>query len=197
MKTYDIQTIYQWPPFARNIVIAAISILIFIFLYVIDISSYKIQIEQGIKQEADLKQQLQLMLQKQVTVKGNIEQLPMITALLQEWQQRILTKKELPDFLNNIIKAGQANHLKINSFNPANEIRDGIYYKTPVNMDMTGTYDEIARFISQLANMPKLVSIDAFLIRREIDRNSTTENAKPLNSDDVLTAKLDIEIYRK
>jgi len=198
MVNYDVKNIYQWPLGAKALVIAAIAILLFILGYVADISSYKIQIVNSIKQEADLKEQLQLMLDRQITIKRNIAELPTLKILLANWQQKILSKNELPRILDEILKTGQANQLKIVSFNPANEIKDGIYYKTPVSVDLTGTYDQIATFISQLANMPKLVNIDAFALNRNSDQNtSAVDDSQPLNSDTMLTAQLDIEIYRK
>lgn len=196
MVNYDIKNIYQWPIQAKALVCATAFLLIFILLYIILTVPEKAEIAKSIKHEKDLKDQLKMMLDRQVTVKANIAQLPAIKSILAQWQEKIYTKNELPNALNEIMKLGQANNLKITSFNPADEIKDGIYYKTPVNMDITGTYDHISRFISQIANMPKLVNIDAFLITRTKELNAGKDSG-PLNSNDVLTAKLDIEIYTK
>lgn len=197
MINYDVKKIYQWPVGPRVIVFLVAALIVFLICYMIDIPSFKSIIEYDVKQEADMKQQLQLMLDQQITVKGNIAQLPAIKALLQEWQQKIITKPELQSLQNEILKLGQNNQLKINVFNPDDEVKDGIYYKIPVAIDMSGTYDQIANFISQLANMPKLININSFIVSRLQDDNKAPQEIKPLNSDEVLNAKVDIEIYRK
>lgn len=198
MVNYDVKNMYNWPIGARLLVIFLASLLLFILGYVMDISRFKKQILASVHQEENLKEQLQLMMDKQIKIKSSIADLPTIKGLLANWQGKILSKNELPGMLNEILKTGQVNHLKITAFDPANEIKDGIYFKTPVSIDMTGTYDQIATFISQLANMPKLVNIDAFSLNNHSDKTvATTDETKPLNSNELFTAKLDIEIYRK
>jgi len=197
MVHYDFKKIYEWPVGARAMVLAFVSILILILGYVIDIWPYQSQINRDRSQESDLKNQLQLMINQQFAMKNDIAQLPTVKALLLNWQQNILTKDELPGVLDDILKVGQNNNLKIVAFNPANEVKDGIYYKTPVSIDMTGTYNQIATFISQLANMPKIINIDAFSISNDKSKLALTESAPLATSDELLTAELDIEIYRK
>jgi type IV pilus assembly protein PilO len=197
---YDVKRIYEWPLGARVLVLAVISILILLLGYVIDIRPYKEKIQIGRQQESDLKGQLQLMFDKQITMVHDIAQLPDLKALLAKWQQNILSKDELPGVLDQILKLGQDSQLKIVAFNPAREVKDGIYYKTPVTIDMNGTYDQIAAFISKLANMPKIVNIDDFTLNNNSEKTSTvtvTDNTQGLASDTILTAQLDIEIYRK
>lgn len=197
MVNYDIKNIYQWPQKPKLVAITSISLLIFILGLVIDIFPYKSQIAHSIKQEEDLKQQLQLMYDRQVTLKHDITHLPEMQATLLDWQQRIVMKPEVPSLLTNILKAGEANHLKITTFNPGNEIKEGIYYKTSINIDLGGTYDQIANFISQLANMPSLVNIKGFTISRNKTAGAIADYTRALNSDTALNAKMEIEIYRR
>jgi type IV pilus assembly protein PilO len=198
MVNYDFKKIYEWPLGARWLVLAAISVTILLLGYFIDINSYKDLIKTNVQQEIDLRKQLQLMIEKQVTMKGDIVQLPRSKALLTDWQKKIISKNELPGLLDTILRTGQNNNLKIIAFSPDKEVADGPYFKTPVSMDITGTYDQIAEFISQLANMSKLVNIDNYTISN-LNENKifVSNNAESLTSDVILTAKLNIEIYRK
>jgi len=201
MTNYDIKKMYDWPLGLRVLVIVLISIVLFILGYVIDVAHYKVSIASSMQQESNLKEQLQLMVDKQLNVKSSIEELPTEKLLLSRWQQNILSKDELPGMLNEILKIAQNNHLKVIAFDPVSEVKDGMYFKTPISMDITGTYDQIATFISQLANMQKLVNIATFVISRNTDPNANTmiadDTGQPLNSDAILSTKLDIEIYRK
>jgi type IV pilus assembly protein PilO len=197
MVQYDIKKIYEWPIGARALVLAFVSVMVLILGFIVDIWPYQSQFNNDKLQEVDLKNQLQLMINQQYVMKNDIAQLPTVKALLVNWQKNILTKNELPDILDEIIKIGQNNSLKIIAFNPATEVKDGIYYKTPVSIDMTGTYNQIANFISQLANMPKIINIDSFTLSNNQKNVASTDETQLTTSDVLLTGELDIEIYRK
>ncbi|VVC77065.1 hypothetical protein AQUSIP_23920 [Aquicella siphonis] len=198
MQNLDIKKIYEWPLGMRALVYGLIFVFVFYLGYQLDISPYQLQIKNSVLQEDDLKRQLQLMHENQRKVTRDVEQLPKAKALLSEWQKNIITKNELPDLLDDILKAGTASQLKITTFDPAAEIKDGIYYKTPVSINLSGTYDQIATFISQLANMPKMVNIDAFILNNDAQNDpAASVDSRPLNSNDILSAVLDIDIYRK
>jgi len=199
MMYYDVKRIYAWPLAVRTVIVIIVSLSIIYLGYLLNLSAYQMQISTNLQQEEDLKQQLKLMLNKQSAITNDIYHLPILKAKLNKWQQNIATAQEVPGLLNVILQYGETNHIKMVTFNPGKEIKDGIYYKTPVSMELAGTYDQIATFISQLANMPKLVNIDTFSLTRESEKDLSVSDSSsnPLNSDDMLSAQLDIEIYRK
>jgi type IV pilus assembly protein PilO len=195
MLDYDVNKMYEWPLPARAFILVFVFSLVVYLGYFFDLSSYNYQIRNSIEQESDLKQQLMLLINKQATMKNEIIQLPKLKNTLALWQQKIISKTGLPGLLDQILKYGEDNQIKIKTLDPGNEVKDGMYYKNSVKIDMTGTYDEIANYISQIANMPEMIIIDKYTLSKEIVDLSA--NSKPLNSDDILSADLTIDIYRK
>lgn len=195
MMDYDVHKMFEWPLPARVFILAFISLMIIFLGYFFDVSSFQADIQSSLAQEDDLKQQLTLLINKESTIKNDITQLPKLKNTLAQWQEKFVTTSGFPVLLDQILKYGEDNHLKINTVDPGNEVKEGMYYKSPVKINMTGTYDDIANFISQIANMPQMVIIDKYTLNNEI--TGAAENSKPLNSDDVLSAELEIDIYRK
>lgn len=198
MMDYDLKNIPEWPLPARAIIFTLAAVSIFAIGYFIDISPYRNYIVTSVQQEADLKRQIQSLIESQVKIKNEIAQLPTLKAKLKDWQTNIVDKADLPAMLNEVLKTAQNNHLKIINFDPGNESKDGIYHKTPVNIDVVGTYDQIAQYVSDLANMSKLVNIDTVFIYDSTPNQPSADNTyTALNSDEVLSAEIDIEIYTK
>lgn len=195
MKEYDVKKMYEWPLLGRGFILAFLFFIIIYLGYLFDLSSYYFQIQTSIDQEADLKQQLSLLINKQATYTNDIIQLPKLKNVLSQWQQKIISKGELPALLDQLLNMSERDQLKIKSLDPSGEVKDGIYYKNPVVISMTGTFDEIASYISQIANMPELIVIDKYSFSKDV--TNLSDNAKPLNSDDMLSADLSIDIYRK
>jgi len=195
MLNYDVRKIYAWPMPVQWLIFFVTMIVILFLGYFFHLLPYKNNTVLIAQQEADLKRQLKLIIEKRVMATNDISQAPTIKKVLADWQKNIITKSELPSLLDEILKLGENNHLKVTLFNPANEVKDGIYSKTPVSMSISGNYDQIATFISQLVNMPKLVSLEAFTIVD--DNDQTTLNAHQLNSSEIMQAQLAIGIYRK
>lgn len=198
MLNYDLKNIHEWPLPGRLIIITLSAISIFVLGYLIDIAPYRNYIATSVQQEEDLKRQLQSLIESQVKIKNEIAQLPKLKAKLKDWQTHIVDKADLPVMLNEILRTAQDNHLKIINFDPGNETKDGVYHKTPLNIDVIGTYDQIAQYVSDLANMPKLVNVDTVIISDSTPNQPSSDNTyNPLNSDEPLSAEIDVEIYTK
>lgn len=198
MMNYDVKKMYEWPRSIRMVVLCLCVIILLFLGYFMDLSPMQSQIVSDDQQVEDAKQQLEMMLNKQVSIANNITQLPKMKAILKDWQQRIVDKSEFPGLLDTILKYGESNNLKFNNFGPSTEIKAGIYTKVPIKIEMTGTYDEIATFLSQVANMQKMILIDDFTIIKQGQMGaSSAETFTSLTSDQLLTGELTLEIYRK
>jgi len=197
MINYDVKKIYEWPFLAQLFIMVIVSLFIIYFGYFIDLIPLQNQIKTIYQQELDLKDQFKVSLDQQVAITNDILLLPKLQQLLVLWEQRFITAPDLPALLDAILKSGQENGLKFNLFDPGSEVKQGKYTMIPLRINMTGTYDQIASFMSQVANMPKLVVIGKFTLSNEAaSEDQANSNPEPINSDLGLTADLTLEIYR-
>lgn len=65
---------------------------------------------------------------------------------------------EVPDLLVDITQAGLGRGLEFVTFKPEVEQRKDFYAEFPINLQVTGTYHELAMFISDVAALPRIVT---------------------------------------
>lgn len=215
MINYDVKKMYEWPLPIQFIVIGLVAVILLYLGYITDISSLQREIETGYSNEQDLKKQLTASYMKQISAANDMVDLSQLQETLKQWQGKLIDASQLPDLQDQILKLGQQSQLKIDSFNPSTPIKDGEYTKIPITISAVGTYDQIASFLSQVANMNNLVRIADFTIGRlptvgskqanqitNVQNNaanddSTADQTSVINSDTLLKADLNLEIYRK
>jgi type IV pilus assembly protein PilO len=66
---------------------------------------------------------------------------------------------EVPDLLIDITQAGLGRGLSFQLFQPGKENKKGFYAELPVSLRVTGTYHELAQFISDVSALPRIVTI--------------------------------------
>lgn len=188
------KNVYDWPLTTRMLVIGLVCAGVFYLGYQWDLVSLKSQLSTGVQQEQDLKQQLELVIKKQLTVKNEILKFTTLQGMLVEWQKKLSNYGELPQVLDAILKIGSNNQLHFTSFTPGAEVKENSYLKVPIKVVADGTYHQIGSFISQIANMKWIVVVNSITITKE----KKTEEGKPTlqgSGQNLLTCELTLEVY--
>lgn len=68
-------------------------------------------------------------------------------------------KKEIPSLLTNISNMGTESGLEFMRFKPLNEVPSGFYAKVPVEINVRGTFFEVANFFDKVGKLPRIVNI--------------------------------------
>lgn len=198
MRKFDIKKIHEWPVILQIILFLILAVFIFWLLYTIDLKPYRADIVHEIQQEEDLKRQLQSLVEKQNEVHSGLSYLDSLKEKLKTWQANILTTAMVPQMINTILKMAEKQNLKVVTFKPSKPIKDSGYEKFLVDVSISGTYDQIAGYISDIANMEKLVVIDNLnLSDLQVQEIQSSGDFKAINSDQVYTADLQVEIYSR
>lgn len=92
--------------------------------------------------------------------------LPIYKAQLEEMQntfgsmvQQLPSQTEIPGLILDISETGLSNGLTIDVFEPKAEILQEFYAEKPINLKATGTYNELAKFASDIASLPRIVTL--------------------------------------
>jgi type IV pilus assembly protein PilO len=67
---------------------------------------------------------------------------------------------EVPSLLVDITQAGLGRGLNFELFKPGKESKEGFYAKLPINIRVAGSYHELAGFVSDVAALPRIVTIN-------------------------------------
>ncbi len=114
------------------------------------IKQIKSEIEQLDKSLQDAKQ-------KAAKLKDFEAKLVEAEARLSKISKVLPESREIPDLLKEITRLAEEENLKFHLFTPAQELDKGEYVESPVSIEVRGDFHAIARFLSKITFMERLV----------------------------------------
>jgi type IV pilus assembly protein PilO len=78
-------------------------------------------------------------------------------------------KTEVPSLLVDISQTGLAAGLEEELFRPQGELVREFYAELPITIRLSGTYHELARFVSDVAALPRIVTIHDVSLKKQKD----------------------------
>jgi len=82
-----------------------------------------------------------------------------LTAELRRAEARLPDEREMPDLLSNIAASGRAVGLDITLFRQKPEQFSDFYAQVPVQMEMRGSYHEVAQFLDRVRQLDRIVNV--------------------------------------
>lgn len=159
LKNIDINNIPGWPMPVKIGGIAIICGLLLFAGYYLLIADELAQYEQEQKKEQGLKETY-------LSKKALAINLPAYKLQMDEMHQAFGTllrqlpnKTEVPNLLVDITQAGLGRGLNFVLFKPDKEKPQEFYAELPINIKVTGSYHELGQFVSDLAALPRIVTI--------------------------------------
>lgn len=118
-------------------------------------------------------QQQQIVLQRQMHTAKDLprkklqfeemkKQLALASSMLPE-------KSQIPDLLDGVSRAGKHAGLDFSIFQPMPEVKKTLHAEVPVSLSMTGTYRQIALFLSTVGEMQRIVDVKQLSFAQEKD----------------------------
>lgn len=163
----DINAAGTWPVGLKAfvIIIACITVIgagvYFVTLDQLDALEIAEQKESTLKIEFEGKQK------KAVNLEDYQEQLTQIEVSLDEMIRQMPTEEEVASLLIDISQTGLASGLQFKLFKPEAPIRKDFYSELPINIQVTGKYEELGLFVSGLASLPRIVTLHNVTITPE------------------------------
>jgi type IV pilus assembly protein PilO len=171
LKNIDLNNVPSWPTPIKITGIALICALLLFLGYYFLISDELDQYSQEQTKEENLKQTF-------LDKKALAINLPAYKQQMEDMHQQFGTllrqlpnKTEVPNLLVDITQAGLGRGLSFVLFKPEKELPKEFYAELPISIKVTGTYHELGQFVSDLAALPRIVTVG--------DINITTETKNP------------------
>ncbi len=178
LQDIDIADLSTWPLWFRWFAIFLISAGLLYGGY-----HYFIQPEQD---ELARLERAEKQLQEQFLIKKElVVNLPAYREQMVEIQDRfgvvlkqLPDKTEVPALLIDISQAGLSRGLVFNQFKPANPRTEDFYVTLPISINVAGTYHQLAEFVSDLAALPRIVTVGDMVISSSGGEGSHILNMK-------------------
>ena len=161
-----------WPPLPRLIVLLAFMLLTVVagaWLFWLDQWA---DLEQGRIEEEKIRQTFVDKLSQSQSLDVLRKQKASVLAQVELLEQQLPGKAEMDALLSEINQAGVGRGLQFELFKPGQLQLKAHYAELPIEIKLSGSYDALAGFVSDIANLPRIVTLDHLSIHRQKDTQS-------------------------
>lgn len=196
LDDFTLDNIGKWPQWIKFTVTLCVSLILiaagYQFLIRPDMNQYQVELVK----EKTLKVEFEKDQKKASNLEAYRAQIKEIAIRFGDLLKKLPTHNEMPGLLDEISKTGTASGLTFDLFAPQPEIKHDFYIELPINISVTGSYYQLAIFLSHVAAMDRIVTLHDFTIEGpSLDKVPETDKTKHLNGDQ-LHMKIQATIYR-
>lgn len=150
----------------------ALAVLMGVVLFL----GYKLVIVSQIEELEVVEQKEQELRQTFETRQKRASQLPLYQAQLAEMEhvfgdllKQLPSNVEIPGLILDISEKGLSNGLELELFEPTGDVLMDFYAEKPIKIIAKGSYRELATFVSDIAGLPRIVTISDITLKPEVD----------------------------
>jgi type IV pilus assembly protein PilO len=159
-------TVRDWPIKQKVAALAGLILLIFVldYLYILSPRS-----EALVQMKDDLAKDQAMLEEKRLKVNAKADEEKRIRDLqadVKRAEARLPEGREIADLLSNIAASARAVGLDLTLFRQKPENYSEFYADVPVQMEMRGTYHELAAFMDRVKRLDRIVNVSDIQLRR-------------------------------
>jgi len=133
--------------------------------YYFDIRHQLDVLEQVEAKEDSLRERFEQKQKKAAHLEEYKRQLAEMRRSLGAMLRQLPSKTEIPGLIVDISQTGLSAGLEIELFKPRSEVEKGFYAEKPIDLRMVGTYHELADFVSGVAALPRIVTLEQIALK--------------------------------
>lgn len=169
LNNLDFNDIGNWPAPAKIVVVFVFSILIGYVGYVLMVKDTIVQLERAEKQQEELKQTYRVKYAQAVNLELYKKQMVEMEQTFSYLLKQLPATHETPGLLDDITYAGTSSGLTFVKINWMPEIEKEFYTELPIKIDVVGDYHQFGNFVSEVAKLPRIVSLHDFSVTMDKD----------------------------
>ena len=130
------------------------------------------------KKETELKSEFTIKADQAAKLDLYKDQLAEMQASFQAILRQLPEKTDVESLLVDVSQTALANGLEIKKFKPSAEEKKGFYAELPISLEVSGTYHNLASFISGVAALPRIVTMHDLKLERKEAKEDEPANDK-------------------
>ncbi|MGB3725069.1 MAG: type 4a pilus biogenesis protein PilO [Glaciecola sp.] len=174
----DFEQVAIWPREIKIVVGFICALLVAGVCYYAIISSKLPLLADAKAQEVQLRQTFEAKYRVAVNLKAYEEQLKRIEKDFSSMLKSLPTSNETPGLLDDVTFVGTDAGLNFKLLNWQQEIPKEFYTELPIQIEVSGSYHEFGEFTSNVANLPRIVTLHDFDISESKGKLTLTMQAK-------------------
>ncbi|MBS1187530.1 MAG: pilO [Burkholderiaceae bacterium] len=117
-------------------------------------------LDRGEQEETKLKEAYKGKIQQAINLEGLRKQKELVSQYVATMEKQLPSKAEMDALLSDINQAGIGRGMQFELFKPGQVVVKEYYAELPINIKVTGSYHEVAAFTSDIANLPRIVTLN-------------------------------------
>lgn len=157
LNTRDVST---WPLLPRIAALLAIVVVVLFLGWYLFWSDQLDELARGESDEVQLKEQYKSKLQQAINLEPLKRQKELAAQYVARLEKQLPSKAEMDALLSDINQAGVGRGLQFELFRPGQVTVKNYYAELPIAIRLIGSYHDIASFTSDIASLPRIVTLN-------------------------------------
>ncbi|KAB0493838.1 type 4a pilus biogenesis protein PilO [Pseudomonas vancouverensis] len=162
IRALDTRNIGSWPTTIKVLVACLVMILVLASGYSVSIVELEEQLALKRQEESTLKDQFAGKSRMAANPDLYIEQLKDMSNAFDALLRQLPGDAEVPGLLEDITRTGLNSGLAFEEIKLLPEVTQAFYIELPIQITVTGAYHDLARFVSGVAGLPRIVTLHDF-----------------------------------
>jgi type IV pilus assembly protein PilO len=159
MKDLDFDQIAFWPFEVKTVFASFVAIVVLAAGYYFIVSDKLPLWEQAQQKEQELKLTYEAKYRIAVNLKAYEEQLAQLQEDFSSMLKSLPSSNETPGLLDDITLVGTSAGLTFRLLNWQQEVPKEFYTELPIQIEVVGNYHEFGQFMSDIASLPRIVTV--------------------------------------
>lgn len=161
-----------WPLGVRVALCLTATLLILTAVYFFSIKDLHIRLESTIREEQTLRETFEEKAFQSAKLDQYRKQMQEMQKIFKDLVSQLPNKTQVPGLLEDIDDKGVTSGLEIESIKLQPEKKGEFYVELPIEIIVTGSFHDFGAFVSDLAAMPRIVTLHDFSITNAKDSKS-------------------------
>lgn len=177
LNNLDFNNIGNWPLLVRAVLIVVVCIIVLAGGYFGYIQSQQEELERLQQDETKLKSDFEAKQAKAANLEDYKQQMKEMEESFGTMIRQLPSKTEVEGLLVDISQTGLASGIEFQLFKPEAERRIEFYAELPIKLVMTGTFHQFGQFVSGIAGLPRIVTLQDISLTKAKKGDTLTMSA--------------------
>ncbi|MFF7707562.1 type 4a pilus biogenesis protein PilO [Pseudomonas sp. NPDC007930] len=165
LSELDVNNIGSWPNAIKGIAAVLLMLILLGLGYYLHIQDLEADLDNRIGQEDQLKQQYQSKAFQAANLEAYTAQMQEMETTFGAMLRQLPSDTEVPGLLEDITRTGLGAGLQFEEIKLLPEVTQQFYVELPIQMTVTGSYHDLATFVSGVSSLPRIVTLHDFDIK--------------------------------
>jgi len=150
----------QWPIIPQMFCALGTVLGVIVLAWFLYLSGQQDELTAGEQEEVKLREEYKTKVRQAINLEGLRKQRDQVNEYVSTLEKQLPSKAEMDALLSDINQAGLGRGLQFELFKPGQVVVKDYYAELPIDIKVTGGYHDVGAFTSDIANLPRIVTLN-------------------------------------